>query len=214
MKKKLVVLSLSVATLFNGVAFGLDFDPKFYVGGEAQVNHSKGTKDGNLGNTSRTSLLGAKNKSILDSTRPGAGLFVGSRLTENLGVEVGASAANHKVKNGNLSTGLQTSSLKAKNTNLYADVMGILPVSNEVELLASVGVGRLSTKMNGKVNGTALAAAQNVSLKSSKAGVRVGAGVQYKFDENLGARLMVRHQKGNKLIKNVTSAGLGLFYQF
>jgi len=214
MKKKLVVLSLSVATLFSGAAFGLDFDPKFYVGAEAQLNQLKGTKEGNLGNTSRTPLQDAKSKSILNGTRPGAGIFVGSRLTENFGIEVGASASNQKIKNSNLRTGLALSSLKVKNTNVYADAMGILPVCDEVELLASVGVGRLSTKVDGTVNGTALANSEKVSLKSSKAGVRVGAGVQYKFDENLGARLMVHHQKGNKLIKSVNSAGLGLFYQF
>ena len=101
---------------------------------------------------------------------------------------------------------------------MYADVLGYLPVCEDIDLIGSLGMGRLSTKVKGKSvqsdpAGVVLATT-NPSLKSSKTGLRLGLGAQYKVTPNVGARFMVRHQKGNQFVKSVNSAGLGLFYQF
>lgn len=204
MNMKLATIALSGAMLVSGASFGMDFDPKFYVGAEGQYNKLKGGK--NLEDTKGKSLLRKK-------TSPGAGLFLGTRVTENFGAELGYSVLkqSHNVDYNNVK-GLN---LDVKMRNPYVDAIGYLPVSNDIDLLGSVGVGRLSTKVTAKLNGVAQTLTnEQKKLAKSKAGVRFGLGAQYNLTENLGARFMVRHQKGNKTIKNVNSAGLGLFYQF
>lgn len=200
MNKKLASIALSGAMLVSGASFGMDFDPKFYVGAEAQYNKLKGDK--NFSNAGQ-SLLRKKNS-------PGADLFLGTRITENFGAEVGYSVL--KRSHNNL-TGGQVVNVKMNNP--HVDAIGYIPVGNDVELIGSVGLGRLSTKVDNKVNGVVTAlTANDKSLTKTKTGIRLGLGAQYKFSENVGARFMVRHQKGNKIIKNVNSAGLGLFCQF
>lgn len=219
MNKKLVGLVVSVATLANGVASAVDFDPKFYVGGEVQVGQKKGPKKitTRLGKAKdKLEITGeAKNGSSVSPVKKaasGASVFMGSRLTDNMGLELGGSMLkNQKFKP---IKGLDKSSeMTIKNRNVYVDAMGYLPLDCSVDLIASVGAGHLSTKVNGKTVAKPTAA-EKFSAKSSKMGVRVGMGAQYKFNENLGARLMVRHQQGNKIVKRVNSAGLGMFYQF
>lgn len=201
MNKKLASIALSGAMLVSGASFGMDFDPKFYAGAEAQYNKLKGGTG--LQNAAGQSLLRKKNS-------PGADLFLGTRITENFGAEVGCSFL--KRSHNNL-TGGQVVNVKMNNP--HVDAIGYLPVADNVELIGSVGVGRLSTKVENKVNGVVRSlTADDKSLTKTKTGIRLGLGAQYKFSENVGARFMVRHQKGNKVIKNVNSAGLGLFYQF
>eukprot|EP01126_Amoeba_proteus_P064964 TRINITY_DN9158_c0_g2_i8.p1 TRINITY_DN9158_c0_g2~~TRINITY_DN9158_c0_g2_i8.p1 ORF type:complete len:113 (+),score=18.97 TRINITY_DN9158_c0_g2_i8:84-422(+) len=95
-------------------------------------------------------------------------------------------------------------------TQSTGDLMGFYPVSSEVDLLASVGVGRMKVKLS---NG-----AKNLDDKTrkSKTGLRGRIGAQYKFDENFATRFLVGHQKGVKTmgIKNNTSVGLGVTYTF
>lgn len=203
MNMKLASIALSGALLVSGASFGLDFDPSFYVGGEAQYNKLKAGNDKALQGTDGKSLIRKKSS-------PGAGLFLGTRVTENFGAELG-----YSVLKKSHNTPVAGRTLDVKMNNPYIDAMGYLPVANDVELIGSVGVGRLSTKVENKVNGVVQPlSTTNKNLAKSKAGVRLGLGAQYKFSENVGARFMVRHQKGNKIIKNVNSAGLGLFYQF
>jgi hypothetical protein len=204
MNMKLASIALLGATLISGASFGMDCDPKFYVGGEAQQNKLKGGKYFQDVTTGK-SLLRKK-------TSPGASLFLGTRVTENFGAEAGYSFLK---KSHNVDVTNKNNSTTVKMNNTYVDAMGYVPVSNDVELIASVGVGRLSTKVTEKRNSVvAPLSKEKKELMKSKAGVRFGLGAQCKLTENVGARFMVRHQKGNKTIKSVNSAGLGLFYQF
>lgn len=206
MNMKLVVIALSGAMLISGTALGMEFDPKFYVGGELQAHKSKINKKINANPNVTVQRL--DNKPLFDEKTGGADLFVGSRLTENVGVELGAGVINGTKLNIVTPSVLAGSSLKLKNKNAYADVMGYLPVCQDVDLIGAVGVGRLNSKIEGKVvnNGVTLS---KDSIKSTKTGLRLGLGAQYKFNENLGARVMVRNQKGNAIVKSTTSAGLG-----
>jgi len=222
MKIKLAAASLLAASLASAAVFA-DLDPKFYVGGEAQFNKFKYDQKSFL---NRLTTNG-KNP-ITKKSSPGAGLFVGSRLNEYFGLEAGISASravkgswNETLAN-NIANFQNSGNVKLENRNIYADVLGYVPVACDVDLIGSVGVGVLNTKwsvsrnqnlnaLGGLLNANAQESANG---KHSKTGLRLGAGVQYKFDDNIGARLMVRYQKGNKIIKNNTQAGLGLFYQF
>lgn len=219
MKNKLAILALSGTMLLSGAAVAVDCDPSFYIGVEGQANKYKGVKK--MTDKNGLNLERLDKKPFFGKNGAGVSLVAGSRLNENLGVELGATGLS-RVKyytRTNNNSSVKVSNLRAKSHNLYADAMGYLPVSEQIDLIGSVGAGRLTSKVNGswKTNAPVTAKAltsDKVSLKSSKVGARVGAGIGYKIDKNLSARLMVRHQKGNKFIKNVTSAGLGLLYQF
>lgn len=216
MKMKLVAIALSGAFLASSAASALDFDPKFYIGGEVQANRQTGVKQ--IKTPAGNPLTATdKKKSLFGKSGSGASAIVGTKLNENIGVEIGFTGlTGNKISIANTATNAfkTNNALKTKSHNLYADVLGYVPVTNEVDLIGSVGVGRLRTKMCGKLVTATGKALETVSMKSSKTGVRVGAGAQYKLSENLNARFMVRHQKGNKFVKSVNSAGLGLFYQF
>src|SRR4051794_38492214 len=97
MNIKLVSIVMSVATLLSGAAFA-DFDPQFYVGAEVQAGHKKGANKvpAKLGKKA-VELFGKSNKngstkSPIHSSATGGTLFVGSKLNENFGLEVGATA--------------------------------------------------------------------------------------------------------------------------
>ncbi len=208
--KKLAIVGL-LGTVLCGNAMGAEFDPKFYVGAEAQYNKLK--KGQNF-------VDPANQKSMIRKNTPGAGVFVGSRLTENLGAEVGYAQlgkSNKTFQKG--TTALSNGTMNVKMHNIYVDALGYLPVADEVDVIGAVGVGRLTTKTQLKAaNGTSLPITTLANVQAndakSKAGIRLGLGAQYKFDTNIGVRAMVRHQKGNKVVKNVNSANVGLFYQF
>ena len=138
-----------------------------------------------------------KNSSAFKKNKLGLGLNVGARICDYFGVEAGY---NHilkaKAKDGS------NSSLKV--SNLYLDGMGYFAASPEVDLIGAVGIGRLKGKETGAAGD-----------KAHKTGYRLGAGVQYKFDENLATRFMVRHQKGWKEgLKSMNSVALGVAYTF
>ena len=203
MKMNLIAVAISGAMLISGAASGLDLDPKFYAGVEAQYNKLKPGSD---------VALDANGKSILTKKKvPGAGLFLGTRLNEFFGVEAGYSFL--KTSKNTLA---DKETVSVKMGTPYIDAMGYVPVGCDVDVIGSVGLGRLHTKLQHKdVQGKVLAVSDADKKSSkSKAGIRLGLGAQYKFDTNFGARVMVRHQKGNKIIKNVNSVGAGLFYQF
>lgn len=214
MNMKLAGIALSGAMLVSGASFGMDFDPKFYVGAEAQANKYKGAKEVK---TQGLTVKSADNKSLFGKSGSGASAFVGSQFSEYAGVELGYTALSG-TKLSDKTPGFEKSSFKTKSRNMYADVLGYLPVCEDIDLIGSLGMGRLSTKAKGKSvesdRAGVVVDTTNVSLKSSKTGLRLGLGAQYKVTPNVGARFMVRHQKGNQFVKSVNSAGLGLFYQF
>lgn len=43
--------------------------------------------------------------------------------------------------------------------------------------------------------------------------IRIGVGAQYKISK-VGFQTMIRHQRSNKLVKQVNAARISLFYQF
>ncbi len=207
---KLAAMALSGTILLSGAAFGLDMDPSFYIGGEAAYNKLKNNNSRDFqDSTGRNSFLRKKSS-------PSLGLNLGSRITENFGLELGYTALKQS-KNSYTVDARNSGTFNVKMRNPYIDALGYIPVANDIDMIASIGLGRLSTKIDSKINvNGAVVALTDVQKNAAKTktGLRLGLGAQYKFDSNFGARVMLRHQKGNKLIKNVNSAGVGLFYQF
>lgn len=209
MKMKLGVIVLSASALMNTAALAMDFNPSVYVGAEAQWNRLKGDTS-QFKDSKGNSMLHKKNVA-------GGSLLLGSRFNEYVGAEMGYSMLGKSNSSfTDTVAGVQTKyQYNVKMKNAHIDVLGYVPVANDINLIGSLGLGRLSTKVKLAANNVdqKLTAVQNDAAKT-KIGMRVGVGAEYKIDSNISARAMVRYQKGNKTVKNVKSAGLGLFYQF
>lgn len=208
MKRNLAIITLLGAALSSAAVFADDCGSRAYIGGELQFNQYKFGNDVSNAFT----LLGTKNP--VKKSVAGGGIFVGSRFNEYVGIEAGFSKSgtqkgvwNVRTNNGNMTV---------KNSNIYLDALGYLPICDQIDLIGSVGIGALRSKVNFNVSNNFRNATGQVIGSSTRTGARVGAGVQYKFDENVGARLMARFQQANNsdVIKNQTQIGLGLFYQF
>jgi len=214
--KNLVATILSASILASGVASALDMEPKFYFGAEGQLNRSSSTKqlDGKI-NGVDAAIKRSDNKDIFKKGGNGLGLFVGSRINENVGVEFGYSFLR-TAKTTLAALPLQANgpklNLTGKSRNMYLDILGYVPANDEVDIVGSIGIGRLSTHVKSTSTNANLLSAKD--YKSSKAGIRAGLGAQFKFNENMFGRLMATYQKGNKVIKNVTGLRLGVAYQF
>ena len=101
MNMKLAGIALSGAMLVSGASFGMDFDPKFYVGAEAQANKYKGAKEVKTQTTQLGTINNPDNKSLFGKSGAGASAFVGSQFSEYAGVELGYTAlggANYLIK--------------------------------------------------------------------------------------------------------------------
>ncbi len=188
--KNKVIVSVAVVLAMSGVANAACTDElSFNLGGEVSVLN-KPTYD-------KYVLLKAKKK-------PGLNLFVGSRFNKYFGAEVGYGMI---VKAKTVDSDGDVFVNKVR--NMYFDLLGYVPVSNQVDLIGALGIGKLKSKV--AINGVN---AIHPDLKS-KAGIRVGAGAQYNIDNNWAARAMVRYQKGNKaFLKSNTSLSLGVVYSF
>lgn len=189
MMNKLIKTVLVSGLVFSAAA-SAEMAP--YVGAEVQLNNPKFNKD----MTTNQGSIEAK------KGRLGLGVYGGVKATENFGVEVGASFAKKATKKSARNT-----DVTVKHNNIYVDAVGYMPVNEEVEVLGKVGLGRMKAKVT--VANETVTNADKVN--KAKVGVRLGAGVQYKLDDNLAARVMLTHQKGNKeSLKNNTTVGLGL----
>ncbi len=204
MKSNLKIAIASSALLLSGAVCAMDFDPKFSVGAEAGINQ-----------------FTIKDKTDGDSwkkTAPSVGALLGVRLIENMGLELGYTAFG-AFKGTDVDA---NESFSTKLRSPHMDVLGYLPVSSDFDLIAAIGTGRVTGKS--KITTASTGATEVESFKIKANALRLGLGVQYKFDENLSARLMLRRQNlgsvqiaGKKVTDqkmNFNSAGLGLFYQF
>lgn len=102
-----------------------------------------------------------------DTDRSGAGLklYGGYAFTPNLSVEAGwADVGKFKSAAGDV-----------KGNGLFVDGVGTLPLGNNVSALARVGL------FNGKLDSSLAGSDRSTSVK-------VGAGLQYDIDKNLGIR--------------------------
>jgi opacity protein-like surface antigen len=187
--KSKILAAAAAGLVIGGTAQAAEMaDVRPYVGAELSFNMPKYN---NAITTTGTAVDIKKNKL-------GGGINAGAKICEYFGVEIGYNQVM-KAKNGNYSGRIK---------NLYLDGMGYFAANPDINLIASVGVGRLKQSISGFdiVNGSATKA---------KISYRLGLGAEYKFDENVTGRLMFRHQKGNKdFLKNMNSIALGVSYTF
>lgn len=207
LNKKIGAVTAALLVVASSVATAAAFDDtRFSLGGELSLLNKTSYSTANSTDLNAFKSSNSDNKLVIRKNKPGVNVFVGARFNENLGAEFGFGFIS-KVKGG-AQLNRQASN---KVSNLYADVLGFMPVSAKVDLIGVVGLGRMKSKP-GVAN---FAFANKAALTKAKVGVRVGAGAQYNIDKNWGTRAMVRYQKGNKtFLKSNTSVAVGAVYTF
>ena len=207
MFNKKIVAATAALILASSVATAGAFDEtKFNLGGELSLLNKTSYSNANTADLNAFKSSSADGKLAIRKNKPGVNVFVGARFTEHLGAELGFGFIS-KVKSG-VQLNRQASN---KISNLYADVLGFMPVASKVDLIGSLGIGRLKSKPDV----SSFTFTNKAALTKTKVGLRAGLGAQYNITENWGTRAMVRYQKGNKnFLKSNTSVSVGALYTF
>lgn len=93
------------------------------------------------------------------------------------------------------------------------DLLGSIPVYDKLEVLGSLGAGYY--KVNYKVIAKSGGIVGTDSDSDNKWGIRIGAGLQYNFDEHISARMMLRNTNTRiEGYKNITDITAGIRYYF
>jgi hypothetical protein len=192
MKKKLLTKSVVMASVFGltmitGIASANSNDLKFYVG---------------------TGLDYIKYRAIQNASTHGVGIWapvLGAKFCDTFGLEAGYSFNKTFIREANR---------LLKVNNGYVDVMGFMPILNQIDAIAGLGIGRLMVKKK---------TAMPVEIKN-KFNWRAKLGLEYSINNNFGLRALFTYQNvQNKikdstsedtLIKNMKSFGLSAIWTF
>jgi opacity protein-like surface antigen len=161
--------------------------------------------------------------------------FAGVRLNDYVGFEAGYTRTFFRKPNFSANyEGSETESfsIRARQSNVYADVLGYYPIAENLELVGSVGVARAKTNITKKdsknateeqkSNSQLARQAVESSIDSVMYQPRIGAGLNYHVTSNVSVRGMVRYQnqslfgssKKNPLFKDSITPSLEVAYTF
>ncbi|HXH54602.1 MAG TPA: outer membrane beta-barrel protein [Gammaproteobacteria bacterium] len=187
----------------------------------------------------RTDTINAK--SVFRSSYPGATVYVGGKFGDCVGLELGwDSSLSSKKKTAtspSSSPFTYTYTSKVRREGFHADLIGYAPMSDCMNLFASVGIGSVKAKISNQVltasastaataavNQAALNASTPLPLSSKRKSVlRLGAGASYMLTEMVGLRaklgwegtdnLRLKYNNGStaKAFKSSTTLAAGLF---
>lgn len=158
---------------------------------------------------------------VYEDSFNGAGLYVGARLHENFGIELGYNRTREEDRTVNISgTGYSLNGdTKVQLSTISFDAMGYLPIEDaDFELIGSVGLAH--TKADAEVTGTAtigsLSGTGTISDDETETKLRLGVGAQYEIADNLNLRGMLRWQDADfgGAATSATSVAFGVNYSF
>ncbi len=146
--------------------------------------------------------------SINNTSVNGFGIWapvLGIKFCDNFGVEGGYSFNNKRRQNRLL-----------KVNNAYLDIVGFIPIADQIDLIAGLGMGRLMVK-----KGTDTP--NEVEIKN-KFNCRTKLGMQYNINNNIGLKALFSYQNVQneikdhtekyKFIKKMKSLGLYIIWTF
>lgn len=200
-------LAAAVLVVFSCAANALAFDDTmFYLGGEVSLLNRTTYTSANNPDVNNFKSSNSDSNLVIRKNEPGWNILAGVRFTRCLGVEIGYGAIL-KAKG----TAQLNREATNKISNIYLDGMGYLAVAPNIELIGSVGVGKIKSSAN--VVGASFQDIENIN--QSKVGFRGGAGAQYNIDDSWSVRAMLRYQKGYKsFLTGNTSFSIGATYTF
>lgn len=178
---KSLIVAGALAVAGSAVADFGDINP--YIGADLQLTKMKAR---------------APFDSILAKSFPGANLYVGTKVMENLGFEAGYNWSKSQdrtadiaarfdgVAAANFGSGAKPGAKTTLRRNsAFFDVVGFLPVMDCVELIGSVGYGYVMPKLSITTAGGA--AVTGYELKNQSV-LRVGLGASYMVTDMVGLR--------------------------
>jgi hypothetical protein len=229
LKSKLTAVVLG--TCLNSSVFA-DILPNLYFGVEGQYHYYKMEKT--LKSSAGGVITRGNNRPLFQESNIAGSVFIGTSLFDIVGIEAGYEQFKNSHTNDNLVFNmavpgvsalqvLSNNQFTARHHNGYVDVIGCFPVPLGLDFIASIGAGCLTSRVLNTTNANAyvaipprsqsLSGSSSMTARSTEVGLRLGLGTQYKFGD-VGARFMVRYQKGNDLIRTLLSANVGVFFQF
>lgn len=145
---------------------------------------------------------------IFPKSYPGASLYVGTRFHQNFGLELGYDWSGRVKKDYVLPTGTSffggtvtavnglRGNTKISRTGGYLDLLGTLPVAECFELLGSLGVGWVQTKITTSFSSETAGASSASSAIASTSGKgrcvpRLGIGGIFMVTESVGVRAKI-----------------------
>ena len=187
MRKSLTALLALATVSFGSNALAVDnitregffFSP--YVGADYDYTHFTDTPAG------------------VESDYSGYNLHAGVRFHKNLGIEAGYFAT--ETGEGTVSGFDVETDFEGANI----DLMGYLPVSNEFELIGSIG----AVYTHGEVS-----IPNVVTVKGSDWDARYGLGMQYWFNNNINTRTMVHYSSDANAGSDTVIGSVGLNLHF
>lgn len=173
-----------------------------------------------------TGVIAIEPNSELKSNGIGLLPIAGLKFHRHFGVEAGYSF-NKKIKVILNDHTPQREFAAYKVKNMYMDFMGFVPIRHNVQILGGIGIGNLNVKPD--LNG-----AYGVTEVHNKFNWRAKVGVNYNINKRFGIRAVATYQevgnrvreakfvddftesatRGTKLIRDLTSVGIALTYNF
>ena len=204
-----------------------EFNPnmRFSVGGDYYHAWMEGKGQTNV---SGNSLPYHK---ILPRSFGGGTLYLGARLLENLGLEVGGSVSARKTKIFNLENSTAFTTTKMRRVTSYLDFVGIFPINDCIDFNGSLGIGFFKPKIDSTFTPAAVGgiAQSNQGVSFTTRGkfiFRAGIGSSYQLTDIVGlraklgwegtssARSKVNNMGSAKIFKDTLAMSLGIFARF
>ena len=143
---------------------------------------------------------------------------VGAKFNKYIGVEAfyQKSEENEKKTIWDVGNAEVIEEDKLSYTSMGVDVIGYMPVNQEFELLASLGLGQYDFESSYEDSIIGYGSVGGEKKDFDSLGIRLGIGAQYNFNEHFALRAMARYIKMNddEYIRSLTEFSLGLRYMF
>lgn len=158
------------------------------------------------------SISGINFDDVYEDSFDGGAVYLGARIHEFMGLELGYSNTSKSENDNVLETGTKTS-LELESFTL--DLLGHYPVDEEkkLELIGSIGLAH--TKAKAEIDATALGLT-SARDEETETQIRFGIGAQYEFAQDWNMRGMVRWQEADfeGIADGAYVFGLGMHYMF
>ena len=153
-----------------------------------------------------------------DNKNEALSFVVGAKINKNFGIEAfyQKSEENEKKTIWDAGNAEVIEEDKLSYTAMGVDAIAYMPISQELELLASLGLGQYDFESSYEDSIIGYGSVGGEKKDFDSLGIRLGIGAQYNFNEHFALRAMARYIKMNddEYIRSLTEFSLGLRYMF
>ena len=150
-----------------------------------------------------------------DDKNESMSFVLGAKLNNNFGLEAFYQISNESEKNYYWDEDAYETDVLSY-TAFGMDAIAYMPVTQELELLAALGLAQYNFETSYKDTIVGEGTEKGEEKDFDSLGIRIGIGAQYNITDRLALRTMARYIKMNddEYIKNLTEISLGLRYMF